>query len=648
MRLEGELETSKLREEAMAEKFKSSEKAMSELQQLRVKANAAESELDQTRRHVERLRNQISQQSEEGGSARAASLDQLRMELLSRIEAKAIVPERQPSILPPAQEEDGQRKTLMNQRELFEQLQQQFNDAQGSGSKDEMIFDAAAPDGGFAAMSAEREQELEEEIRRIRKENVELSIRMTNLQAELREKEEDAGQLLGNNSYIQAELEDLQLQVEKEATTARRQMAKAQELEATLLGSEGELSSLKRRVASTEDQLVRAEEEARSAAHRASQLEDEHHLFERQLQDMQARAQGAAQRERDSCAQVEEQRQMTEQARRAIEAAERARAESDSTASWLESENERLKVELNDANSERAKIRQAVDEMLSVQTEARKDELRAEADRWQRKAGHFEKEYQQAKQLNSEMTKVMTQMTQAVSERSDESSDLSRQHKALVKQFELKSQDLKAARLDRDEALQKLDTLQSSGSYYQDKYREVEKETRTLRQEHSVATATSSKLKMRLESIQQECEDLKEQSARVQIEARSRYDDSSRIGDYERQVKELQTKLRSQDVELDRSQAFASKSQAVNDCLNTLLVLESEQTSLYEMACPIKAGVLLVWSLLLLLLVGVVCCLLLWLLLLLLFVVVVVVFVCCCWLLFLFVGCCCCCVGLSY
>merc|ERR1711874_281528 len=57
---------------------------------------------------------------------------------------------------------------------------------------------------------------------------------------------------------------------------------------------------------------------------------------------------------------------------------------------------------------------------------------------------------------------------------------------------------------------------------------------------------------------------------------------------YEQHVRELQSKLRAQQDDIDRSQAFAAKSQAVNDCLNTLLVLESEQTSMYEMACPIR------------------------------------------------------------
>merc|ERR1712048_617946 len=149
------------------------------------------------------------------------------------------------------------------------------------------------------------------------------------------------------------------------------------------------------------------------------------------------------------------------------------------------------------------------------------------------------------------------------------------------------------AKLERDEVQKQLDSLQSQGSYFQEKYRERGEELRTLTQEHSVATATSSKLKLRVESLQKETDDLKAQCAKLALESRANSDDASRMEKYENHVRELQLKLRAQDEDLDRSQAFAAKSQAVNDCLNTLLVLESEQTSLYESAFSVQDAALL-------------------------------------------------------
>jgi len=281
---------------------------------------------------------------------------------------------------------------------------------------------------------------------------------------------------------------------------------------------------------------------------------------------------------------LEEQRQAAEQGRRAAETAERSRVEAESSSRWLESETERLKAELDAANSEKAKVRQVVDELMKAEQENQGAQLQKDMEKWKARANYFEREYTQAKQLNGEMTKVMSQMTQAVSERSDETSDITKQNRVLLKQLEAKGQELRSAKLERDEVQKQLDSLQSSGSYFQEKYREASDELRTLRQEHSVSTATSSKLKMRVESLQKETEDLKALCAKRTFESRSNVDDSAKIDRYEQHVRDLTLKLRTQDEELDRSQAFAAKSQAVNDCLNTLLVLESEQTSLYEMA----------------------------------------------------------------
>jgi len=285
--------------------------------------------------------------------------------------------------------------------------------------------------------------------------------------------------------------------------------------------------------------------------------------------------------------QLEQQRQLAEEQRRVAEVAERARIEKDSSARWLESENERLKVELGDANNERTKIRQVVDELLQAERANNGAALQKEVEKWKTRAAYYEREYQQSKQLNNEMTKVMSQMTQAVSERSDETTDVTKQNKLLMKQLDVKAQELRSAKLERDEIQKQLDGLQSQGSYFQEKYREAGEELRTLRQEHSVSTATAAKLKLRVESLQREADDSKAQLAKASLESRANVDDSARVDKYEHHVKELQHRLRAQDEELDRSQAFAAKSQAVNDCLNTLLVLESEQTSLYEMACPI-------------------------------------------------------------
>merc|ERR1712217_668582 len=105
----------------------------------------------------------------------------------------------------------------------------------------------------------------------------------------------------------------------------------------------------------------------------------------------------------------------------------------------------------------------------------------------------------------------MSQMLQAHIERNEQGGDLAQQNKAIKKQLEAKAQEVKMTRLEKEDIQRQLDSLQSTGSYFQDKYREASNRLRTLEQEHSVATASASKLKARVESLQKESDDLKSQ-----------------------------------------------------------------------------------------------------------------------------------------
>ena len=165
--LEGELDTAKLREEAVTAKLKGSDKSSAEVQQLRARAAAAEAELEQSQRQLKSLQHELEQQRGDFGSERANSLDQLRSELLSRIESRAApATSNRPSIM---LNEDG-RKSLLSQRELFEKYKQQFNEATATDKDVE-------PD--IVIGNSDRELELEEELRRVRKEHVELNIKLT-------------------------------------------------------------------------------------------------------------------------------------------------------------------------------------------------------------------------------------------------------------------------------------------------------------------------------------------------------------------------------------------------------------------------------------------------------------------------------------
>ena len=145
------------------------------------------------------------------------------------------------------------------------------------------------------------------------------------VQDEFQAKCEEAKQLLASCSGLKAEACDLKLQVEQEALSSKRQASKVKELQALLAEAE---ASLRRRGAA----------------------EEECDLLRQRLQQVEALSSQAA--------------QQLEAAQEAREAAERALKQNESSHRWLQTEHDRLKAELSDANAERAKMRHVVEDVL--------------------------------------------------------------------------------------------------------------------------------------------------------------------------------------------------------------------------------------------------------------------------------------------
>jgi len=560
--LEGELDTAKLREEAITAKLKGSEKS-TEVQQLRARASAAEAELEQSQRQVKILQEDLAQQRGSMGSERANSLDSLRTELLSRIESRsAASASNRPSIM---LNEDG-RKSLLNQRELFEKLKQQFDEATAIDKEVEPEI----------MLGNERELELEEELRRARTEQVELNIKLKSVQEEFEDKCQEAKQLLASSSNLKAEVEDLKLQLEQESASSRKQAAKMNEFQALLLNAETDLPALRKRASIAEEQLVKAQEEVNTAQQRCMRAEEDKELLQRQVRQLEDTASAAAQRERESLDELRGYKDQLEAAQEASLAAERSKTQSESSHRFLQTECERLKGELVHANSERAKMRQMVDEVLKKYQDS-------EIDEWKRKAQSLEKELQQSKQLAKEMNQAMSLMTQQVSGRGDASS----QAKVLQKQLETKTQELKTAKREKDEVQKELDEKNSAGDYFKDKFRGAQDEIRKLNQENSHLTATNEKLKRRLESASQE-DMIAPLASSPEKYSAPMEELQERISCQAIELRQKDFELKKTTEDLDRAQVIAGRMHLVNECLNTLLALENEQTGLYEKMCAMN------------------------------------------------------------
>lgn len=583
MRLQGDLETAQMKEQAIRQKLKNSDNLSSELTQKQQQVITMEAELEMSRKQVAQLKDQMSTMRKGDSVNRSASLDQLRSELMARLDTKS--PSQTslaevPAPPPPEEDQPYDRKTILNQRDMFEKLRQQFNNVQ-TESKDIPEEEPDKPDNA-------REMELEDEVRKAKRENAELNMKVKSLQDEVDEKLRESSSFMERNGYLNAEIQDLQFQLEQQGVETQRLVDQNAVLEEKLLLTEADVATQRRRLQGAEERLLGAEQDHQSSQMKIARLEEEKETGDLRAQQLQRKVSEHLDHARQLEAKLEEQSELRERFQKMAESSERGRVEKASSAHSMELEIERLNGELIDAQEENVKIKQLFSELNDVENKRNSEEQEREIDKWKNRASHYEREYNQSKQLNSEMQKVMSQMTQAVSERNDESSDISRNNRALAKNFETQKQELRIARMEKEDLQSKLDTLQSTGNYYQDKYKEASVELRTMKQEHSTATAVAAKLRARVESVQKENEDLKAQISRRSLESRSNTDDSGRIERYEMHVKDLQQKLHKKDEEVEQSQAWFAKSQAVNDCLNTLLVIEAEQTALYASSVQVE------------------------------------------------------------
>lgn len=104
-------------------------------------------------------------------------------------------------------------------------------------------------------------------------------------------------------------------------------------------------------------------------------------------------------------------------------------------------------------------------------------------------------------------------------------------------------------------------------------------------------SATNEKLKKRIDSTNQDAEVKSIDGLTMGPEsfaADSAEELRERLRSQSLELTRREMELKHKAEELNRSKAFAERTQLVNDCLNELLVLESEQSSLYENLCDNK------------------------------------------------------------
>ncbi|CAJ1423783.1 unnamed protein product, partial [Effrenium voratum] len=155
------------------------------------------------------------------------------------------------------------RKTIMNQRKIMEQLREQFAQA---------LKEEPTPLAAFSEAEGERVEQLEAELRRLRRENGTLKSSLFSSQEEAQARSSEAAELLLENSHLKSELDTIQFSHRDELQAERKQIQELLEREAQ---QRQEVQSLQARLAEVEGDLARWQSAAQEAKTVASSEKEE-------------------------------------------------------------------------------------------------------------------------------------------------------------------------------------------------------------------------------------------------------------------------------------------------------------------------------------------------------------------------------------
>eukprot|EP00930_Biecheleria_cincta_P069554 TRINITY_DN57282_c0_g1_i1.p1 TRINITY_DN57282_c0_g1~~TRINITY_DN57282_c0_g1_i1.p1 ORF type:complete len:1652 (+),score=454.86 TRINITY_DN57282_c0_g1_i1:128-5083(+) len=395
------------------------------------------------------------------------------------------------------------RKTIMNQRQIFEQLKAQMREATESTVETRDIeIDS------LQTVSSEQVKQLEEDIRRLRKENAALKTSCFSSQEEATERASEASALLQQVSMLQAELEDLRYSHRGEL------QANIQQLHVLAATSEQQIADIQRQ------------------SQRANEAEGRAARFETEARQLEAECQ-AKQEQLDR---LEENLQVLRS----------GMAESDQADHRSRQENQRLKAELENRSNELVNVKQVLDNVMNAHVPVE------EAQKWKVKAQSLEQQYSQALRSNQQFSAAWGLMSDAASARGGDLRDLQIRLQILEREQEEKDQELKTADLEKKDMQAQMENMQSSCTYFQNKYKATAAELRKAQKEHAQAAEGFAHARAQVSELAREREGL---CARVA------------------KLNERQAQAQGQ------NQEQGHRLMACEDCLKELLALHAEQLS---------------------------------------------------------------------
>eukprot|EP00435_Cladocopium_sp_Y103_P038773 s347_g10.t1 len=347
------------------------------------------------------------------------------------------------------------RATIVNQRMIMKQLQQEF--AEALIGKEEEI--PPMPD---LEASQERQQQLEEELRRLRRENGTLRTDLASSKEEAEAQKREAMALLAQVSDLKSDLDDVGFGHRDETKVLQKQI---QELKEQSQQQSDELRQKTARLEEVEGRASHWESEAREALKVASSGKER----------------------------LEELHKQEEKTRHKLEDTGVVLQESQS--SWR-AEQERLTQELQSKDGEIAKLK----EVLAMH--APKEELQ----RWRSRCEDLQAQVEQANLANRKMQSAVGHMSNAACARGGDLQELHRRNLDLAHEYEKQKAELKRMDLEKRELKDQIENVDVSLKYFQGKYQDTMKDLKLQKEqsnEYAQSLASAQKLIRELQAENQ-------------------------------------------------------------------------------------------------------------------------------------------------
>jgi len=333
-----------------------------------------------------------------------------------------------------------------------------------------------SPLAAFSEAEGERMEQLEAELRRLRRENGTLKSSLFSSQEEAQSKSSEAAELLRENSHLKSELDTIQFTHRDELQVERKQIqaTRREELQEREAQQRQEMQSLQARLAEVEGDLARWQSAAQEAKTAASSEKERFEEIEKRRRHLEQQA-GDLRKERQDTDFVLKESQ----------------------SSWR-AEREKLVQDMKLKDRELGNLKQVLDNVTAAHVP--KEELQ----KWKSRCDELQQQVDQANRARREMQSAVGHMTHAACARGGDLHDLQLRNQYLSQEYEKQVAEIKKMDLEKRDLKDQKENVEISLNYFQNKYKATAAALRKQETETGEAMEGLAQARARVRELQAE------------------------------------------------------------------------------------------------------------------------------------------------